>query len=696
MTEEARVSPRGWGRAALFSLALGLSIFAVDQAISWRRVGFALNPKFSLIYAGILLAVGLAGIGATSLISRGRARVALRGIGAAGLFYLLVVLIGLAYKFSGDWTANLKNFVPVGFGLGLFAAIRVWSRQSPLSGARGLILMSGSWVLFAAWSLRSPESQILADYSLTWGIPFNAAFIALLVAVMYHVRRGWGRGIRLELAALIFLLVLIVAAGAAIRRAQDRLGQPAAMEAPAPDRPNIILIVWDTVRRDHLSVYGYERPTTPNLAAFARQSMVYNRAEAVAPWTLPSHVSMFTGLYPRTHGSINVPNPLGADKPMGHRSLSPQFPTLAEILTSNGYRCGGVSANGAYAGKAVKIDRGFEYFNDLPNSNGITVSHFDLLAFITDLIKQHAPESLLHPFFTGFPPADEVNRRAIRWVDKAAGTGRPFFLFLNFMDAHGPSYPPEELIHLFPGFQHDLLFLRSDGRLNDPAENEQEDALRREHLVSQYDAEIVFLDRMFQELLQHLQQRALLNKTIIILTSDHGDLFGEYHGIYGHRYDLYEGLLGIPLIIRYPDAAGAGVNNSVVENRSLFFTIQNMAGIKIAPDRHPWAAAEVFGQNPKLADKVKLPPGLVPCQRAFFFDHYKFISSNVSPPRLYDLQSDPNETVNLWSRDPEIGRRAKDLEDRFLQTIKQCQDTGQESGLSVDMIKKMKALGYIK
>ncbi|HUT55036.1 MAG TPA: sulfatase [bacterium] len=683
--------------AAVFCVVTGLSLFLVDQTASFYRSDLYVPPLFAPLYLAMAIVVGLAGIFTASLVSRRGGGIRfLRFFAILGGAYLLFLLICQAWRWAMTGAWQVKDTSMVCLGLCLLALVRGWTRRGRPAGLKWTALGFCFWALLLAWLLRPPEPQLIPEDGHGWAMLLNALFVAALMGVVFQIRLCLKWRLRFDLAAAAVLLALSAGASMAIRTFTERIPASApAVVAAAAGRPNIILIVWDTVRRDHLSVYGYERDTTPNLVEFSRQSMVYQNAVSVAAWTLPSHVSMFSGLYPRTHGSTNVPV-AGRKDFMGFRKMPAEFPTLSEILSRNGYRCAGISANFAYAGKAVALNRGFEYFNDAPNPCYLIFSHCDLLAYAVDLVKGYAPESLLCPYLIAFPTADEVSKRALRWLDSVAPGGQPLFLFLNYMEAHGLSYPPQDLIHLFPGFQHDLLFTRSGAYTISVDENGKPDPRRQAHLVSQYDAEIFYLDSQFEQLLRELRKRGLSKNTIIILTSDHGEHFGDHNGILSHRYDVYNQLLYIPLIIKYPGGSPAGVNSASIENRSLFFMIQNMAGIKTTMDEHPWNAAEVYGENPHLPGHGNSRDGTLVYHRAFFFDKYSFIDTNAGGQELYDLQEDPEQTRNIIDLLPAIRRRGQELAETFTRTIKPYQEVEPVQAISPDELKKMKALGYIQ
>jgi len=280
------------------------------------------------------------------------------------------------------------------------------------------------------------------------------------------------------------------------------------------ERMNVLLVTLDTMRADHMSVYGYGRDTTPFLREFAGETQVYQQAYSPSTWTLPSHGSLFTGLFPSQHGAIT------ADERLGGSPLVAERRTLAEVLNENGYLTMGVVA-GPMLARNFGVDQGFAYYSD-----------------------RWAGERRR---------ARELNEHALRLLDRAGD--RPFFLFLNYFDAHTP-YDPDgyagDDAALFtrhgidPSTFH-WRVMRAEGRKGLP--KEVVDAM-----IDRYDAEIEVVDRALRALLTDLDARGLLERTLVCITSDHGESFGE-HAIWGHGGPFYESQTRVPLIYRNPRAA---------------------------------------------------------------------------------------------------------------------------------------------
>ena len=284
-----------------------------------------------------------------------------------------------------------------------------------------------------------------------------------------------------------------------------------------PERPNLLLVTLDTTRRDHLSCYGYDRETSPNLDRLAREGQKLERAWAVSSWTLPTHASLFTGLYPSTHGAhaaegedaisldAAVRDPGGIYREERARALPEEAVTLAEVLRDAGYATGGV-AGGPWLEPVFGLAQGFEFYDGEVDS-------------------------------TAGRRGEEVNARALAFL-REQGDG-PFFLFVNYFDPHAPWDPP-------PAFRFRFF---PEARLPDVARDE---AAARDFDVSQYDGEIAYMDRCLGELLRALRDMGLYDRTWIVVTSDHGELLGE-HGLWWHGLGLFEEEVRCPLVIKWPE-----------------------------------------------------------------------------------------------------------------------------------------------
>ena len=301
--------------------------------------------------------------------------------------------------------------------------------------------------------------------------------------------------------------------------------------------PNVLLITLDTLRADHVSAYGYHRLTTPNLDRFAAAGVLFERAFATASWTLPSHASIMTGRYPAEHRAGGSP-------------LDNRYTTLAEYLAARGYATAGFVANMQYCSARNGLARGFAVYED----------HFGTLGdmAVETAYGKWLARALLHVGYYDLPGrkrAATVNHEFLTWLDTPRQG--PFFAFLNYFDVHDPYLAPSPYDTKFAQRRNvgnrinSELFPRdfTGGRPFSPAELQAE--------VDAYDGGLAYLDAALGALFRELAARNVLDRTLVIVTSDHGESFGN-HNLFGHGNSMYRDLIHVPLIIRYPASVPSG------------------------------------------------------------------------------------------------------------------------------------------
>jgi arylsulfatase A-like enzyme len=439
--------------------------------------------------------------------------------------------------------------------------------------------------------------------------------------------------VRRTTPALVALLVLACAGGLGGAWWLER-STVAALPAAQQGTPNVLLVVMDTVRAQNMSVYGYERETTPELERLAARGIAFDRAYSTAPWTLPSHASMFTGKY---HHELSVGwfEPLdGAD------------PTLAETLAGRGYATGGFVANTLYCGEQSGLGRGFARYEDYPtNSIGEVVYNSTLGREIIALPWPASVKNVL--YFVHRKRAADVNDEFLSWVDGA--DGRPFFAFLNYMDAHEPYLPPAPFAFQFAEKRPANAFVDDEGRYT-PEEIAT--------LMAAYDGGIAYVDHEIGRLLGDLDRRGLLANTLVVVTSDHGEEFGE-HGYVSHSNSLHVQGIHVPLVLALPGGEAAG--KRVVEPvtlRDLPATVLDVVGgttVGALPGeslvRH-WRGPGGPGSSPVLSEVNRAPnvaswlPVSVGDLKSIVADKYHFIRNGDGQELLYDLERDPFETTD--------------------------------------------------
>ena len=321
--------------------------------------------------------------------------------------------------------------------------------------------------------------------------------------------------------------------------------------------PNIFLLTIESLRPDHLSFYTGPRPTSPNLDSLAKESVVFEDAHSVTSWTLASHASIFSGLYPSAHGAV------------GARSrLDDGVMTLAEILSKAGYETAGF-ATGPYLGRRHNLNQGFEHYDDSAATVGLSGGAHD-----------DVTTPILEPLVTQFLTSRR-NKQA------------PLFFFAYLWDPHYDYIPP-------PPF--DTMFVDSDADPIDVTRYESslivdagisEAELR--YVESQYDGEIRFTDDYLGRFFDLLKKQGLWDNSLIIVTADHGEEFFD-HGQKGHKRTLYVESVHVPLLIKFPQRAQVGRDDRLVSLVDLFPTILEAAGIQSEVEHQ---GISLFKRDPK-------------------------------------------------------------------------------------------------
>ncbi|MEO8199312.1 MAG: sulfatase [Gemmatimonadota bacterium] len=388
-----------------------------------------------------------------------------------------------------------------------------------------------------------------------------AALISLgigvqIARVVRHREPGFQRLVRVSIPLMI---ALVIVAGGGLRT-WIVIGERRSNSGSTPPRqgaPNVLLIVLDTIRSWNLGIYGYERPTTPQLVRWMGDGTRFDHTLSTAPWTLPSHASMFTGRFPHEL-SADWLTPLdGAHK------------TLAELLTAEGYLSAGFVGNTTYCSYESGLARGFGHYEDYPVTAAQVVFSSALGRYLAG--SRFVRRKLLRK------SAGDVNSEFLGWLN-GAPKDRPFFVFLNYLDAHNPYQPPPPFDTLFSN-RADAKFVESL-REDMPARQWTPEMLRA--AVEKYDESIAYMDHEIGLLFSELKRRGEWDNTLVIITADHGEEFGE-RGVFFHGNSLYRGALEVPLLMRLPGTVPGNTSVSTpVSLRDLAATILDVAGAKSA------------------------------------------------------------------------------------------------------------------
>ena len=419
--------------------------------------------------------------------------------------------------------------------------------------------------------------------------------------------------------------------------------------------------------------------TMPNLEEFVRTAAVRaERGIAVAPSSLPTHASMFTGMYPPAHGAhapfIDDPAP-----PHYAYPLTGEFPTLAELLSDSGYITVAVSGNAGPLSPYFGLDRGFDYYRAVPNSIELLRTS-PWCVPIAILAKSLSRVGAFGAFSGCLAPrvpyrrAEEITDEALQLLEMIGE--EPFFLFVNYIDAHDPYDPPEGYRDVFP--------------VEGPDDH-----------ANLYDNELLYLDSQLQRLLVRLTKTPKWDEMLLVITSDHGEFFGE-HGLVKHSNHLFDQVIRVPVFVKpgrgdidkaEPGTIAEGLHQSV----DVFATILEHAGVRVAHeiDGIPWAwerdEARTWlfnhaGRGAPNADRFRRE------MRSIERDGWKFIASTRDEFWLFDLESDPREERNL------VASQLEKTEEMRVALGPRLLFEERKGGLAADdeVVRRLRALGYLQ
>lgn len=470
------------------------------------------------------------------------------------------------------------------------------------------------------------------------------------------------------------------------------------LDRPVLEAPNLVVVVLDAVRADRLSCYGYNRPTTPNLDALARTATLFEHAYTTAPYTLSSHASLLTGLLPSEHGAHPVPFSEKATEILDDAAVDdyalagePEPETLGQRLGRQGFETGAIIANTVYMGDWTGLSRGFNYYDAAWERD------YGFIPLALPMLLR-ADQDLYRRLRYGLKPdADEVTRAATNWLYKR-GT-RPFFLFINYMDVHHPLEPPPAYEGRFGRVAPvGSPMERAALALGEAAECAP-DAATLEYRSARYDESLAFLDSQVGILLSHLRERGLFDKSVIVVTSDHGEFFGE-HGLCSHKRALYEEVLRVPLLIK-----DVGQHSAGRESRRIGLHELGKALSGLGPN---WSLAGQDGMRspppgPRVLAEFWIPQSLhklnphrfaSSSERAVYSGPFKLILADEAPSELFDLDRDPTEGNNLLLSVP--GDAANVIENHFNPLPKLANNQRRRPARAPERLPEaMRGLGYL-
>jgi arylsulfatase A-like enzyme len=606
-------------------LLAGALVGGVEAIVAWwSRAGGATLPPlgWAVVVYGLVGAVAGLGAGMVALVLRtGAFGLALGGI-AAGL----------------------------GFVVGRFRIIRdVFLEQAPHGLVPTLVQVAA---LIAVAAAAIAIWRALRDADERRGALTRPGVAATLVAV---VGLGW-----------------MLVAGAIGSREPPA---PPPTGTAAAGSPNVLLVVVDTLRADHLSSYGYSAIRTPHFDALAADGIRYSHMFSQASWTRASIATILSGLYPSSHGAVHKADLLPA-----------RVETIAEVLAKGGYHTVGFP-NNINVSPAFGFGQGFAEYHYLAPD---LFFHADEAA--AELTLYSGLRLVRERFFARYVdvnfyyrPAETVVARLREWFDGPNAKRVPFFLFAHFMDPHDPY-----MVHPFNGVGYARVAFP-----NPPAD-------MAETLRKTYDGEIVYLDEHLGHLIDDLKRRGLYDDMMIVVTADHGEEFHE-HGGWWHGTTLYDEQIGVPLIVKPPHGGAKGtVVDELVTSLDIAPTILRRVGL----------APPVVMQGHVLPLDTTPPP---PRENVFAEEDFegnvlqavrsktwKLVTANPGNPRglapeeLYDVAGDAKETKNLSAERPTEREEMRAALGRASIVAKEHAGSGAQIDVDAATKERLKALGYLK
>lgn len=426
--------------------------------------------------------------------------------------------------------------------------------------------------------------------------------------------------------------------------------------SPSFPDANVIFVSIDTLRADHLGVYGYEKETSPEIDRFARDSILFEDCQSQSVSTLASHASMLTSQLLSHHGAYFTRN----------LALPSSVPTIAALLKDRGFRTASFNDGGQIAPE-FGLDRGFEIYEHMDKN------------FKIDKLN-----------------LERVVRAAEGWLEKN-GTAK-FFLFLHTYETHAPYTPKSEYLARFdagytgplpPETSEDLIRRINQGEVK---LSEADKA----HIVATYDAEIRSMDASFGRLVGFVEAKGLLDKTILVLTSDHGEEFGEHELMATHSNTLFREQVHVPLIIRLPGGKDGGRRaGELARSIDIAPTIFALLAIDEPP------SFEGLSLVPPMRGR-RLPEPLFSISQRDMLETYRSEFWSITDGtwklyngRLYDLASDPREMRDVSASQPEIKDRFRRRALRMLPPAN-LRERLEPAKMSPGLIERLKALGYLK
>ncbi len=638
----------------------------MDRA-RWRAFGI-----------GVLVASAVATIAAileTTIFSAGAAGSPRVGDFPYAILLHLVVALGMTLLLR----VTLWRAAP-----GMFPAVALAGTLAVELGGMGSYWLSRTRLLPPTYA---PAGRVAIAIAGLAGIAL--ALFAGRIAARAARTEAWTRAARdWRALAGIGLGVTIALAGAITAlRAMPRPERVTVRDAAAGlQRPDVFIILVDTLRRDHLSAFGYARPTSPNIDRLLSESYVFTAAQTPSTWTIPSVASLFTGLYPSAHRIAT-----GVDR------VPEDAPLLAEHFRSYGYRTAAFVGNEIVTG-SNGYAQGFDHFFPPPSPWWV---YHQRTVFERIITRMRRPASAAREW--------RLNQEVLRWL--RATPDSPHLVYIHYLDPHAPYEPPASDLHAVApdspdGPAEPPLFSDYERRVTEPDCRDWEclaqppvlSADEVAGMVARYDGEIHQVDRRIGELFAQLRAMGTLDRSHILFVTDHGEQFGE-HGGWCHGHGIYEEIIGSPMAYRPP--GGLSESRRITRPTALLdlpYTLCRILGFETPPLHQGHDIPELLGL-PAPTRPMPVLSELPPTLFALRLDHWKLIRrGSVSTPdwRLYDLTADPLELTNLAAQQPDTLAMLQGYLEGKLAEVSRTRLATIGSSTDPELLDRLKSLGYIR
>ena len=654
--------------------ATALAIYAAVETLfldllPWiGRANFvAVDRVFTVLLVAVYLLAGAAG--AAVLASAARLaghRLPARETGTA---VLLLFYSAALIRSGADALRSTRGAMAV-LCLGIVLVATFWDRAR-----RRLAVLTNPWtvslLLLAPWEARDMlRVSSRAHQALVLAVTAAAAIGLMAILIRLPGALARRAGATLVVAVMIF----------SVARPDPMPAEVKGLRRVPQQGANVLLVTLDTVRADRLSLYGHSRDTTPQLRQFARSATVYRRAIAPSNMTLATHASIFTGRSATEHGAH-----YDAGLP-GGSPLSAAVPTLAEIYSRRGYATSAVVGNFGYLGAGFGLDRGFLHVDARTRrASTSTEPRHSMRSLFRGLARLAAPSRWPRNDRSA-RTADQITDAAIDRIDAARRERRPYFLFVNYFDAHDRIFVPRPYQMRFGEVDSDAAAsvfetlttesLKS-GSIRVPAAAEQQ-------LFMAYDQAVAFADAELGRLLRHVSTSGSQDRTLIVITSDHGESFGD-HGLMAHGTSLYDSQVHVPLVVRLPGQTHGRAVDRPVSLTDLF----PLLALTASEIRTGDVVSEAF---PMLDHGV---PGRR-SGRALLRGRYKLIRPIRGPLELYDVLADPAESRNR-AAEPHFRALAAEMSTALDAWLASRSVAGRNpTVLDPEAAARLRALGYLR